>query len=74
MLSQAYVITGPGETVDQYTVGLNVIGTESLGNLKGNYVFGNLNDDREIPDTIQISRMDLQKLFIHLTSGEGGSK
>jgi len=68
MLSQAYVITGPGETVDSYTEGLNIIGSESLGNLKGNYVFGSLNDDREIPDTIQISRMDLQKLFIHLTS------
>lgn len=68
MLSQAYVITGPGATVDAYTQGLNIIGTESLGNLKGNYIFGNLNDDREIPDTIQISRMDLQKLFIHLTS------
>ncbi|MCT4397961.1 ATP-binding cassette domain-containing protein [Pediococcus ethanolidurans] len=71
MLSQAYVITGPGEIVDQYTEGLNIIGTESLGNLKGNYVFGSLNDDREIPDTVQISRMDLQKLFIHLTSGGG---
>ncbi|AMV61226.1 ABC transporter, ATP-binding protein [Pediococcus damnosus] len=74
MLAQAYVITGPGETVDSYTEGLNVIGSESLGNLKGNYVFGKLNDTREIPDTVQISRMDLQKLFIHLTSEEGQAK
>ncbi|WP_412989980.1 ATP-binding cassette domain-containing protein [Pediococcus siamensis] len=70
MLAQAYLITGPADKVAAYTQGLNVIGTESLGNLKGNYVFGELNNDREIPDTVQISRMDLQKLFIHLTSEE----
>ncbi|WP_268913357.1 ABC transporter ATP-binding protein [Lentilactobacillus sp. SPB1-3] len=75
ILTKNHSVVGPSEEVDQYTNGLNVIGSEQMSNLKTNYVFGNLNDDRPIPDTVQVGSFDLQKLFIFLTNiqGNGGS-
>ena len=35
------------------------------------YVYGDLNDDKILPDTVQIERVDLQKMFIYLTN-QGG--
>ncbi len=53
-----------------YTAGLNVIGQDQLGNLRVNYVYGELVGDRAIPDTVSVSHIDLQKLFVNLTSQE----
>lgn len=75
ILAKTHAVVGPAEEVDQYTNGLNVIGNDQMGNLKTNYVFGDLDNDRPISDTVQISSFDLQKLFIFLTNiqGNGGS-
>lgn len=73
VLQEGYVITGPSTEVQTYTEGLNVIGRESLGNLLVQYVYGKLDNDREIPDTVTVSHIDLQKLFIYLTS-QGGHR
>ncbi len=76
VLSKTHAVAGPSSDVNQYTNGLNVIGSETMGNLKTNYVFGDL-DDRILPDTVQLSKFDLQKLFIFLTTGapvKGGNK
>lgn len=72
ILDQAYGIVGPQNEVDDYTKGLNIIGTDKMGNLKTTYVYGNLNDN-PVPDTVQISNLDLQKLFVLLTSKNGGN-
>ncbi|GAK47941.1 ABC transporter ATP-binding protein [Secundilactobacillus oryzae JCM 18671] len=69
-LAQSHVILGPQAEVAAYTAGLNVIGEESLGQLKVRYVYGAL-DDKILPDTVRIDGMDLQKLFIELTNEEG---
>jgi ABC-2 type transport system ATP-binding protein len=68
VLKQAYLITGPKDEVDAYTQGLNVIGKENLGNLQGSYVYGALDEQRILPDLVNIEHVDLQKLFIYLTS------
>ena len=68
VLANAYTISGPVQAVDQYTAGLNVIGSDRLARIKANYVYGPLND-RPIPDEINIDPMDLQTLFINLTNG-----
>ncbi|UQS86825.1 ABC transporter ATP-binding protein [Nicoliella spurrieriana] len=68
LLKNAHEITGPENELDAYCDGLNVIGSKKLANLKTNYVYGQLNDDRKVPDTVSINGMDLQTLFIYLTS------
>ncbi|KRN94316.1 ATP-binding cassette domain-containing protein [Pediococcus stilesii] len=68
VLSNAYMISGPEDKVDEYTEGLNVIGSDKLARIKASYVFGTLNN-KPIPDLINIDKMDLQTLFVNLTSG-----
>jgi ABC-2 type transport system ATP-binding protein len=68
ILGEAYVISGPEDKVDEYTEGLNVIGSDKLARIKASYVFGNL-DGKPISDLINIDQMDLQTLFVNLTNG-----
>lgn len=70
VLSKGYAVTGPTDDVEGYTKGLNVIGNDQLGNLRVDYIYGELDNSRAIPDTVSISHIDLQKLFINLTSQE----
>lgn len=76
LLAQSYSVTGPEKQVQEYTAGLNVIGHDSLGKMRSNYVFGKLNEERVLPDTVNVDGIDLQKLFINLTerSSEEGRK
>ena len=68
ILERAYTISGPDHDVTTYTQGLNVIGEDHLGGITAHYVYGPLQDDRPIPDTVKIEHLDLQKLFINLTN------
>lgn len=74
ILAKSHLIVGPKVETKDYVEGLNIVGKESLGNLQGYYVYGDLNDDKILPDTVQIERVDLQKMFIYLTNqgGENG--
>lgn len=76
LLARSYSVTGPEEKVREYTAGLNVIGHDSLGKLRSDYVFGKLDENRVLPDTVSVEKIDLQKLFINLTeqSDEEGRK
>lgn len=69
LLNQAYAISGPGQDVDNYTNGLNVLSTETMGNIKTTYVLDQLDDQQVIPDRVKIDHYDLQHLFIYLTNG-----
>lgn len=66
LLSTGYTVTGSTNTVDAYLAEKNVIGTDTLGGLKTAYVLGK--SDNDIPDGIEVSKLDLQKLFIQLTN------
>lgn len=67
VLSQGYAITGSVSAVDSFTNGKNVLGADTIGGLKCAYVMGNL-DKAGIPDGLEVTKPDLQKLFIHLTN------
>lgn len=68
ILERAYTISGSDHDVTTYTQGLNVIGADHLGGITAHYIYGPLQDDRPIPDTVKIEHLDLQKLFINLTN------
>lgn len=65
LLASGYCVSGPAAQTDSYIQTKNVIGTESLGGLKTAYILGI--PDPDMPAGLEISRMDLQKLFIRLT-------
>jgi ABC-2 type transport system ATP-binding protein len=66
LLSNGYTVSGSAAVVDTFLVDKNVIGTDTLGGLKSAYILGKL--EGEIPNGIEISKLDLQKLFIQLTN------
>ena len=70
LLAQGYSISGAAAEVDGYCAGRNVIGTEELGGLKIAYIMG---EKMALPkeSTLQISAMNLQKLFVKMTEKRG---
>lgn len=66
LLSKGYTVTGSASVVDAYVVNKKVIGIDSLGGLKTAYVLGVM--DHKVPEGIEVTRLDLQKLFIQLTN------
>jgi ABC-2 type transport system ATP-binding protein len=47
--------------------GKQTIGIETIGGLKVAYVLGTL-DRQKVPAGIEVSRIDLQKLFVQMTT------
>lgn len=73
VLAKTHSVVGQKNEVEEYTKGLNVVGHDDMGNIRANYVYGDL-DDRRLPDTVQLFNFDLQKLFVFLTNQYEGSK
>ena len=71
LLSNGYTVAGSATLIDDYIKGKNVIGTDSLGGLKTAYIIGKIDN---IPLGIEVSKLDLQKLFVKLTNDKGGDK
>lgn len=67
VLSKGYTISGPAGKVDAYIAGKQAIGSDSMGGLKSAYLFDKA-PDGPLPEGLEISKLDLQKLFIHLTN------
>ncbi len=67
VLSQGYAITGSISAVDSFTTGKNVLGADTMGGLKCAYILGHL-DKASVPDGLEVTKPDLQKLFIHMTN------
>ena len=70
LLESGYSVTGLAGEVDAYCRGKNVIGSDEAGSLKAAYVLG---DRTPLPKNshLQISAMNLQKLFVKLTEKGG---
>lgn len=66
LLAGGYTVSGPAAAVDAFLAGRECIGADLLGGLKTAYVLGGAPDG--LPDGLELSGMDLQKLFIQLTS------
>lgn len=70
LLETGYSISGITKEVDDYCIDKNVIGYDELGSLKIAYVLG---EKTPLPENsnLQISTMNLQKLFVKLTEKGG---
>lgn len=66
LLSKGYTVSGIAAKVDAYIADKHVIGTDTLGGLKTAYLLGE--KAAVIPEGIEVTRMDLQRLFIQLTN------
>lgn len=67
LLSKGYTVSGKASQVDAFIEGKEVIGVDSLGGLKTAHIMG-VPDRREIPADLEVTKLDLQKLFIQLTN------
>ncbi len=67
VLAAGYTVTGPAARVDAFIADRHVLGSDTLGGIKSAYLLGEL-DTSEVPDGVEVSRMKLQNLFIHLTN------
>ena len=66
VLAAGCTVTGPAALVDEYVAGRRVLGSDMLGGIKSAYLLGL--PDAPAPAGVEISRMKLQSLFIHLTN------
>lgn len=66
MLKIGYGVSGKADDVDAYIVGKDVLSVEALGGLKVAFIKEKIPE--KTPDNLDISRIDLQKLFIQLTN------
>ena len=70
VLSSGYSVSGMSKDVDAYCADKQVIGFDSLGALKTAYVMGKV-DQGKLMNGLEISKLNLQKLFVELTKKEG---
>ncbi len=66
LLSEGCTISGNAKKVDEFIAGKNVLGTDSIGGLKSAYILGR--NFGELPEGLEKSALDLQKLFVQLTN------
>ena len=67
-MSVGYTVSGMTSLVDEYVKGKELIGYDSIGGLKSAYIMGHVIMN-EVPEGLEITKMDLQKLFVQLTNG-----
>lgn len=67
LLAQGYTVSGSAGAIDSFIADKNVIGSDSLGGLKTAYILGSI-EKQELPSGLELTKLDLQKLFIQLTN------
>ncbi|MFS8100668.1 ABC transporter ATP-binding protein [Lentzea alba] len=73
--SRGTEVTGNAAEVDEFTAGLTVLSTKSLGRVKAAMVYGALDDSQLIRARqlgLELGPIALQDLFVHLTEPVGG--
>lgn len=76
LLKDSYTVSGLDKNVDEYVKGKRIINLESMSSFKSATIIGEVtNKEKEIIEKLdlKISKVELQKLFIYLTS-EGGAE
>ena len=68
ILSQGYSITGAERIVTDYCRDKNVLSQRKMGTICSAYLKGK---PENVPDSLEVSRPDLQQVFINLTGEEG---
>ncbi|MCG8922697.1 ATP-binding cassette domain-containing protein [Lentzea sp. CC55] len=75
--SRGTEVTGNTPDVDEFTAGLTVLGSRSLGRTKAAMVYGALDDDQLVRARrlgLELGPIALQDLFVHLTEPVGGKR
>lgn len=70
LLQSGYSVSGKAVDVDNYISGKEIIGEDTLGGLKTAYVMGKPQAD--MPESLEVTALDLQKLFVKLTNAKEG--
>jgi ABC-2 type transport system ATP-binding protein len=73
LLSEAYIVSGAEDIIDQYIKNKNCINIDTIAGFKAATIIGRLTyEDKKIIEqtNIEVSKVELQKLFIHLTGEE----
>lgn len=65
-LSEGFSVSGKSYIVDEFAKNYEIISSEEFGTMKIIYVLGNI--PTKIPNELEISQLNLQKLFIKLTN------
>ena len=76
LLNEAYIVSGASESVDKYIKDKKCINIDTIAGFKAATIVGKLNnEDKSNIEmlTLEVSKVELQKLFIYLT-GEGDIK
>lgn len=68
ILSNGYCVTGAQKTVEYYCRDKNVLSQRKMGSISSVYLKGS---PENVPDSLEVSRPDLQQVFINLTGEEG---
>ncbi|MCT6859491.1 MAG: ATP-binding cassette domain-containing protein, partial [Apilactobacillus sp.] len=63
--SKSYSVSGPAEDVNSYVDGVKVLDEEQLGRYKTVHFMDQL-PDREVPASVDIEKMKLQKLLVYI--------
>lgn len=74
LLSKAYVVSGLSENIEKYLQGRKCINLEQMASFKSATILGEISpDDRKMAAELKLEfgKVELQKLFIYLTSGGG---
>ncbi|MCL2843530.1 MAG: ABC transporter ATP-binding protein [Oscillospiraceae bacterium] len=71
LLARGYTATGPVSVIDDFIVGRTCIGSDSLGGLKSAYLLEPV-ETAQIPEGVEVSKLNLQQLFVQLTKEQGG--
>lgn len=66
-LSKGYAVSGSSMDIDRFIADKTIMGSDCLGGLKTAYVLGDP-DEIDIHSGIEVSKLDLQRLFIKLTN------
>lgn len=66
LMRSGYAVSGTASLVDEFVAGKQLIGQDILGGLKTAYIMGDR--PKNVPENLEVSAIDLQKLFIQLTS------
>lgn len=67
LLESGYTVSGIAAKVDEYIKGKNIISVDTFGGLKTACISGKL-DKNGLPEGLELTSLDLQKLFVQLTN------
>ena len=71
LLARGYTVTGAAGLVDHFIADKNCIGEDNLGGLKSAYLLEPI-EAANVPEGLEVSKLNLQQLFVQLTKEQGG--